>query len=93
MRIGAHSGPAILSRLGSDTNQQVTATGDTVNVASRLLAVASEAKARLAVSADLLTAAGIVEPGGLFDERRTASIRGRSQPIEVWLRREPAPLP
>lgn len=93
VRIGAHSGPAILSRLGSDTNQQVTATGDTVNVASRLLAVASEAKARLAVSADLLTAAGIVEPGGLFDERRTASIRGRSQPIEVWLTREPAPLP
>ncbi len=48
---------------------------------------------RLAVSADHLTAAGIVEPSGLFDERRTASIRGRSQPIEVWLTREPAPLP
>ncbi|MBB2961149.1 CHASE2 domain-containing protein [Methylobacterium sp. R2-1] len=89
VRIGAHYGPAILSRLGSDTNQHVTATGDTVNVASRLLAVASEAKSRLAASADLLTAAGIDQPGDIFDERRMAALRGRSQPIEVWLKHDP----
>nr|WP_318284388.1 MULTISPECIES: adenylate/guanylate cyclase domain-containing protein [unclassified Methylobacterium] len=91
VRIGAHYGPAILSRLGSDTNQHVTATGDTVNVASRLLAVASEAKSRLAVSADLLTAAGIDEPGAVFEERRTTALRGRSQPIEVWLKLDSSP--
>jgi adenylate cyclase len=39
-RIGAHFGPSVLSRLGSPTHQQITATGDTVNVASRLLEVA-----------------------------------------------------
>ena len=41
-RIGLHFGPAILSRLGSPTQQQITATGDTVNVASRLLEVAKQ---------------------------------------------------
>ncbi|TGD99432.1 CHASE2 domain-containing protein [Methylobacterium nonmethylotrophicum] len=87
VRIGAHHGPVILSRLGSDTNQHITATGDTVNVASRLLAVASEAKARLAVSADLLAAAGIAAPGEHFDERRVTAIRGRAQTLEVWLGR------
>ncbi len=90
VRIGAHFGPVILSRLGSQTNQHITATGDTVNVASRLLAVASDAKCRLAASADLLTAAGIGEPDGIFDERQTSALRGREQTLDVWLQREPA---
>ncbi|MET7241843.1 adenylate/guanylate cyclase domain-containing protein [Methylobacterium sp. EM32] len=87
VRVGAHYGPVILSRLGSDTNQHVTATGDTVNVASRLLAIASEAGARLAVSADLLAAAGIAAPGPLFERRQTMAIRGRAQTLDVWLGR------
>ncbi|MHC2000127.1 CHASE2 domain-containing protein [Methylobacterium sp. CM6241] len=91
VRIGAHYGPVILSRLGSDTNQHITATGDTVNVASRLLAVASERTSRLAVSADLLKAAGIDTPDDIFDEQQIAAIRGRAQPIEVWLRHDPPP--
>lgn len=85
VRIGAHYGPVILSRLGSDTNQHITATGDTVNVASRLLAVAAQANARLALSAELREAAGLALSEGTF-ERRTTSIRGRTQTLEVWLR-------
>jgi adenylate cyclase len=84
VRIGAHYGPVILSRLGSDTNQHVTATGDTVNVASRLLAVAAEANARLALSAELTEAAGLDLSEETF-EMRTTSIRGRTQTLEVWL--------
>ncbi|UHC20173.1 adenylate/guanylate cyclase domain-containing protein (plasmid) [Methylobacterium currus] len=91
VRIGAHFGPVILSRLGSDTNQHITATGDTVNVASRLLAVASEAGARLAVSADLLAAAGVAAPGALFDARRATAIRGRARTLDVWLGRGRTP--
>jgi adenylate cyclase len=52
-RIGLHFGPAILSRLGSPTQQQITATGDTVNVASRLPEVAkqqSDRNARLVLT-------------------------------------------
>lgn len=89
VRIGAHFGPVILSRLGSQTNQHITATGDTVNVASRLLAVASDAKCRLAASADLLKAAGIKKPDGIFEERRTSALRGRAQSLDVWLQSEP----
>jgi adenylate cyclase len=49
-RIGAHFGLAVLSRLGSPTHQQITATGDTVNVASRLLEVAKEQHCRIVVA-------------------------------------------
>jgi adenylate cyclase len=56
-RIGVHFGPAILSRLGSPTHQQITASGDTVNVASRLLEVAKQHHCRIVVSEDLFAAA------------------------------------
>ena len=56
-RIGLHFGPAILSRLGSPTQQQISASGDTVNVASRLLEVAKQQHCRLVVSEDLFQAA------------------------------------
>ncbi len=91
VRIGGHYGPVILSRLGSDTNQQITAIGDTVNVASRLLAVASQAGVRLAVSGDLLGAAGIGAPGETFDGPHPTAIRGRAQGLAVWLGRGPPP--
>ncbi|WP_280948485.1 CHASE2 domain-containing protein [Methylobacterium tarhaniae] len=91
VRIGAHHGPVILSRLGSDTNQHITATGDTVNVASRLLAVASQAGIRLAVSGDLLAAAGLDAPGAIFDGPHATAIRGRAQSLDVWLGRGPEP--
>lgn len=38
-KIGAHFGPIVASRLG-ESHQHITATGDTVNVASRLMEVA-----------------------------------------------------
>jgi class 3 adenylate cyclase len=56
-RIGVHFGPAILSRLGSPTHQQIAAAGDTVNVASRLLGVAKQRHCRVVVSEDLFAAA------------------------------------
>jgi hypothetical protein len=49
-RIGGHVGSAIVSRLGSAQHQHVAATGDTVNVASRLLEVAKQQGARIVVS-------------------------------------------
>ena len=61
-RIGLHFGPAILSRLGSPTQQQITATGDTVNVASRLLEVAKQQHCRVVVTEDLFQAASASAP-------------------------------
>lgn len=46
-RIGLHFGSVILSRLGAQDHQQVTVSGDTVNLASRLMEVAKTRNARI----------------------------------------------
>jgi adenylate cyclase len=81
-RIGAHFGPAVLSRLGSSRYQHVTATGDTVNVASRLLDAARQQPARVAISDKLWEAAGGLRPG-MAGPPFELRIRGRSEPLQV----------
>jgi adenylate cyclase len=87
-KVGAHFGPIIASRLGGGSYQHITATGDSVNVASRLMEVAAEQRAALAVSDDLLRQAGpecaLFELGVLTGPRETR-IRGRSRALSVWL--------
>jgi adenylate cyclase len=87
-KVGAHFGPIIASRLGGGSYQHITATGDSVNVASRLMEVAAEQHAALAVSDDLLRQAGpecaLFELGVLTGPRETR-IRGRSRALSVWL--------
>ena len=91
-RIGAHFGPAILSRLGSPTHQQITASGDTVNVASRLLEVAKQQHCRVVVSEDLFAAA-IAAPGSspkvdaASYAALTVPIRGRTSSLKIRVRR------
>jgi adenylate cyclase len=89
-RIGLHFGPAILSRLGSPSHQQITATGDTVNVASRLLEVAKQEHCRVVVSEDLFEAANATLPAESVNAQlftpMTVSIRGRTGPLQVRIR-------
>jgi adenylate cyclase len=87
-RIGLHFGPAILSRLGSPTQQQITATGDTVNVASRLLEVAKQQHCRVVVTEDLFQAANAPQPAGDAASYAplTVSIRGRASPLQIRIR-------
>jgi adenylate cyclase len=87
LRIGGHFGPAVLSRLGSRTHQHITATGDTVNAASRLLEVAKEQRANVLITEDLHKAAqgdapptAPAPPGPAIEVR----VRGRAQPL--WIR-------
>ena len=86
-RIGGHFGPVILSRLGAADHQHIAATGDTVNVASRLLEVSKQHNAPIAVSEDLFRAAGL--PGTAAEyglgEAMEIDIRGRAHPISVRL--------
>jgi adenylate cyclase len=89
-RIGLHFGPAILSRLGSPTQQQITAIGDTVNVASRLLEVAKHQHCRVVVTDDLFQAASVtmsanIDPG--LYAPLIVSIRGRAGDLPVRIRR------
>jgi adenylate cyclase len=88
-RIGLNYGPAILSRLGSPTQQQITATGDTVNVASRLLEVAKQQQRRVVVTEDLFqavkaAAAAAGETAGYAP--LTVPIRGRASDLRVRMR-------
>ena len=91
VRVGLHYGRAVVSRLGHDTHQQITITGDSVNLASRLLEVAKDDGATIAVSGDLLGAV-TGEAESAPDTRRTVKIRGRTAQIEVALWKCPAPL-
>ena len=88
VRVAGHFGPVVLSRLGAATHQHIAATGDTVNVASRLLEVAKQRHAGIAVSEDLFGAASRVTceaanvAGYIAGE---VAIRGRTRPLAVRL--------
>ncbi len=87
-KVGVHCGPIVASRLGSGNRQQITATGDTVNVASRLMEVAAARGVELALSAALMKAAGadsVSLRSGRLEGPAQARIRGRSEGIDVWL--------
>ncbi len=85
-RIGLHFGPAILSRLGSPTQQQITATGDTVNVASRLLEVAKQQQRRVIVTEDLFKAANASASDAAGYAALTVPIRGRASALQIRVR-------
>lgn len=89
VRLGAHYGPIVLSRLGQEERQQqITATGDSVNVASRLIEVAKSHGANMAMSEELLSRAGGGAPVEPTDTREV-EIRGRQQPLDVALWQAP----
>jgi adenylate cyclase len=86
MRIGVHYGAVVLSRLGADTHQHITATGDIVNVASRLLEVGKRMGAQMIFSDDAVAAAGLSdEMLRPFEGPQEVQIRGRTQPLAIWL--------
>jgi adenylate cyclase len=96
MGIGLHSGTAILGRIGAVPHHrtgaaQLTALGETVNVASRLEGMTKELGVQLVVSAACLTRAGM-QPGPDC-VAHTVAVRGLSQPITVQTWRRPTDMP
>jgi adenylate cyclase len=80
-RIGGHYGPAVVSRLGAEHHQHISAIGDTVNVASRLMEVAKQHGRHVVVSDDLCTTGGMApDPSSATFE---VDIRGREQTLIV----------
>jgi adenylate cyclase len=87
-KVGAHSGEIVASRLGGGSYHHITATGDTVNVASRLMEVAAGHGVELAASNELLRAAGrdcALYKSGVLTGPKETRIRGRSAALAVWL--------
>ncbi|HEY0124783.1 MAG TPA: adenylate/guanylate cyclase domain-containing protein [Rhizobium sp.] len=92
-KIGAHFGTIVASRLGGGSRQQITATGDTVNVASRLMEVAARNHAEIAISNDLLHSAGrdsLPYMEGKLEGPVETSLRGRAGSLAIWLWRSQA---
>jgi adenylate cyclase len=92
-KIGAHFGTIVASRLGGGSHQHIAATGDTVNIANRLMEVAAGQGVEVAVSEEMLQAAGraceFSRVGSLTGPVETP-IRGRAGSLAVWLwRRSP----
>ncbi|WP_047454922.1 CHASE2 domain-containing protein [Rhizobium rhizogenes] len=92
-KIGAHFGTIVASRLGGEGRQQITATGDTVNVASRLMEVAARNHAEIAISNELLHSAGrdsLPYIEGKLEGPVETSLRGRAGSLAIWLWRSQA---
>ena len=78
--IGLHSGATIVGEMGYERATNLTAIGDTVNIASRLEALTKDFSAELVVSQELLDRAGI--DLGTF-ESHDVEIRGRQGRLTV----------
>ncbi|WP_374367692.1 CHASE2 domain-containing protein [Dongia sp.] len=86
-RIGVHFGPVAMAQLGGQNQLQLAAAGDTVNVASRLEAIAKEVGAILTIS-DVLASA--IRALGRHDlllgltAQPARRVRGRDQLLGYW---------
>ena len=95
VRIGLHHGPVQVARLGGRQQHQLTLAGDTVNLASRLMAVAKDRGVGLAVSAVAVADGTDAASADLSRMVYSAEvpIRGRQAPVDLWLGPYPAGAP
>ena len=78
--MGIHTGVAFAGTVGEGDAVDFTALGDTVNAAARI--------AGMAAAGELLVSETTAEAAGLDTsslERRTLELRGREQPVDVWV--------
>lgn len=80
--IGLHTGSAVVGSMGYGSVKNVTAIGDTVNVASRLESVAKEFNSTLVFS-EPVAQLSEVDIAGV--ESREIAVRGRGEPLRVYI--------
>jgi adenylate cyclase len=80
--IGIHAGPAVVGSMGYGNVKNITAIGDTVNVASRLESAAKEFETALVFSEPVASLSGI-DISSI--ESREISVRGRAELLRVYI--------
>jgi adenylate cyclase len=88
IRIGIHCGPVMIAALGGEAQRQLTAAGDTVNVASRLESLSRGTRAPISISDAVHQAvrdAGRPELLQGFRRLPPQPLRGRLGVVTVWV--------
>lgn len=88
--VGIHYGPVVIARLGGVEQVQLTAAGETVNLASRLEAMTRVHRAAIVVSDALVEAVrrlGRDDLLGGFEKVPPQAVRGLDHPVPVWILR------
>jgi adenylate cyclase len=80
--IGIHAGPAVVGSMGYGNVKNITAIGDTVNVASRLESAAKEFETALVFSEPVASLSGI-DISAI--ESREIAVRGRAELLRVYI--------
>ncbi len=91
VRAGLHFGPVTLGVLGGNRQSQVTVTGDTVNIASRLESLTRNENAKIIASDAVIESARAMGGDAVvqdFHELPMQTIRGRRRPLGVWALQE-----
>lgn len=88
--VGIHYGPVIMGDIGPERRLEFAVVGDTVNVAARLEAESRALNCHVVVSDDVFKHIDPNSPElksltSSFTEKGAVQLRGRSQPINVWV--------
>ncbi len=88
MRVGIHSGPVVVGRIGDDLRMDYTAVGDTTNLASRLQAAAPP-------GAVLVSEATRSSVEGFFDleDRGSFDLKGKAEPVRAFVAQRERSVP
>ena len=81
-RIGLHLGEVVMSRMGGDRHQQLTVTGDAVNLCSRLLEIAKGKSENIAATNEFVSALRKA-PAQTADKTEDCVVRGRQGDVTV----------
>ncbi len=79
MRIGIHSGPVVVGRIGDDLRMDYTAVGDTTNLAARLQGLAPPGGVLISEDTESLVEGWFeLEDAGLLD------VKGKTEPVHAF---------